>query len=205
MAAVRFCMEGQLRMDGAKHNLEWKTIKRSTVYQDKWIHLEASQCELPNGRMIEPFYVTHTGDFALIVAVTREGEILLERQYRHGVGRVLTEVPAGAIEPGELPETAARRELLEETGYEAGSLEFLFKIAPNATSSSTYAWCYLARDTVFSGEQKLDATEALEVFLAPVSQVREMLRNGEFIQAVHTAALYKALEVLDEKNEAGVK
>ena len=63
-------------------------------------------------------------DFAVVVAVTEQGELVIERQYRHGIEKVIWELPAGAIEPGEDPQEAAKRELLEETGYKAEKLEF---------------------------------------------------------------------------------
>lgn len=111
----------------------------------------------------------------------------------------MTEPPAGAIEPGEKPEEAAERELREETGYEAESMEFLCKIAPNAATASNYAWCYLARNARPAGKQRLDETEALEVFEMTREQVLEGLRAGEFIQAVHVAALYRALDKMKEE------
>lgn len=176
--------------------LKWKTIKRTTVIKDDWINLEASECQLPNGKTISPFYVNHSNDFAVIIAITDKQEVLVERQYRHGVEKILLEVPAGAVEPEEAPEAAACRELMEETGYRATNLEFLFKVAPNASSSSNYAWCYLARDVVQLGCQKLDDTEALEVSTIPLQKIRQMIQAGEFEQAVHVAALYRALDVL---------
>lgn len=179
--------------------LKWKTLGTTTIIKDQWIDLEASRCQLPNGTIIEPFYVNHVPDFAVIVAVTEEGQLLAERQYRHGVGEVLLELPAGSMEAGESGEEAARRELREETGYLAGDLEFLFKIAPNASSTSNYAWCYLARGVKPWGPQKLDATEDLEVLTIPVAELRKMLGNGAFQQAVHVAALYRALEILEQK------
>ena len=106
----------------------------------------------------------------------------MERLYRPGAEMVMTEPPAGAIEPGEKPEEAAERELREETGYEAESMEFLCKIAPNAATASNYAWCYLARNARPAGKQRLDETEALEVFEMTREQVLEGLRAGEFIQ-----------------------
>lgn len=182
-------------MKSADQALEWKTIKRTTVFQSSWMRLEESECELPSGKIIKPYYVTHSSDFVVIVAVTEDGSVLLERQFRQGIEKVVLEIPAGAIEPGETKEQAARRELEEETGYKASEVEFLFKLAPNAASSSTYAWCYLARNVKPSGRQKLDETEELEVFPASADEVREMLGKGEFLQAVHAAALYRALEL----------
>lgn len=178
------------------NSLKWKTLKRTTIIKDEWVELEASECQLPNGKVIAPFYVNHASDFVVIIAVTKEQKLLVEQQYRHGVEMVLMEVPAGAVEPEEAPEAAASRELTEETGYQAAELEFMFKIAPNASNSSNYAWCYLAREVTPSGHQKLDDTESLEVMTVPLQDVREMLRAGAFEQAVHVAALYRALELL---------
>ena len=95
----------------------------------------------------------------------------------------------------EAPEDGAARELFEETGYRAKRLEFLFKIAPNATDSTGYAQCYLARDVRLAGEQHLDDTEDLEVVLMDREEVRSFLSQGGFEQAVHVAALYKAVEM----------
>lgn len=182
-------------------SLEWKTLKRTTILKDEWIDLEASECQLPNGKVIAPFYVNRSRDFVVIVAVTKEKELLVERQYRHGVEKVLLEIPAGGVEPGEDAETAARRELMEETGYRAHSMELLFKVAPNASSNNNYAWCYLARDIEPLGCQNLDDTEALEVDTLPLPCMKEMLRSGMFEQAVHVAALYRALELLEDDGD----
>lgn len=177
--------------------LSWKILSEETIIKDPWIDLRASTCLLPGGMTITPFYVNHLSDFAVIVAVTPEPErkVILVRQYRHGAGKVLLELPAGCVEPGEDPEAGAARELLEETGYEAGHLEFLFKIAPNATNCTSYAQCYLARDVRLVGEQQLDETETLEVVEMAAGEVKRLLGEGGFEQAVHVAALYRAIEL----------
>lgn len=177
----------------------WKVLKRKKIIKDQWIDLEATECQLPNGKIVNPYYVNHARDFAVIVAITPNKELVAEKQYRHGIEKVLLEIPAGMIEPGEMGETAAYRELMEETGYKADNMTFLFKIAPNASYTSNYAWCYLAQNVVLSQEQELDETEDLTVVRVPLNKVRKMLQNGEFCQAVHVAALYRALEVLGEK------
>lgn len=184
-----------------KTSLEWKTLKRTTILKDEWIDLEASECQLPNGKVIAPFYVNRSRDFVVIVAITKEKELLVERQYRHGVEKVLLEIPAGGVEPGEDAETAAHRELMEETGYRAHRMDLLFKVAPNASSNSNYAWCYLARDIEPLGCQNLDDTEALEIDVLPLLHMKEMLRAGMFEQAVHVAALYRALDLLERDGD----
>ena len=90
-----------------EHSLAWKTLAKRTIFKDKWVNLEASDCELPDGRVIAPFYVYRASDFAVVVAVTEQGELVIERQYRHGIEKVIWELPAGAIEPGEDPQEAA--------------------------------------------------------------------------------------------------
>ena len=174
---------------------KWEVLERKTVLKDKWIDIEASKCRLSDGTVIEPFYVNHIPDFAVIVPVTEEGKIVLVRQYRHGVEEVLLELPAGCIEAGEDPKDGAARELLEETGYKAGSLEFLCKIAPNASNCTSYAQCYLARNVFPAAAQNLDETEALEVVELEGEEVKRLLREGGVEQAVHVAALYRAAEL----------
>lgn len=88
-------------MSGNRNDMAWKVLKRDIVFQDTWVQLEASRCELPDGRIIEPFYIRRDPDFAVVVAVTKDGRLVLVRQYRHGVEKVLLELPAGAIEKGE--------------------------------------------------------------------------------------------------------
>ena len=176
-------------------NLSWKILDETTVIKDSWIDMRASTCQLPGGMVIAPFYVNHLPDFAVVVAVTPEHRVIMVRQYRHGVEKVLLELPAGCIEAGEDPKDGAARELLEETGYKAGSLEFLFKIAPNASNCTSYAQCYLARNVFPAEPQNLDETEALEVVELEGEEVKRLLREGGVEQAVHVAALYRAAEL----------
>ena len=110
-------------------------------------------------------------------------------------------MPSGAIEKGEDPKVAAGRELLEETGYQAGHLEFLMKTAPNAANSTAYAYCYLATDAEWVAAQHLDAMEDVAVEFMDVKDARRALRKGTFEQAVHVAALYAALDILEGREK----
>ena len=91
-------------------NLSWKILDETTVIKDSWIDMRASTCQLPGGMVIAPFYVNHLPDFAVVVAVTPEHRVIMVRQYRHGVEKVLLELPAGCIEAGEDPKDGAARE-----------------------------------------------------------------------------------------------
>ena len=177
-------------MSGNRNDMAWKVLKRDIVFQDTWVQLEASRCELPDGRIIEPFYIRRDPDFAVVVALTKDERLVLVRQY-----------PAGAIEKGEDPKVAAGRELLEETGYQAGHLEFLMKTAPNAANSTAYAYCYLATDAEWVAAQHLDAMEDVAVEFMDVKDARRALRKGTFEQAVHVAALYAALDILEGREK----
>ena len=170
-----------------KRDMAWKVLNRKIVFQDTWVQLEASSCELPDGRIIEPFYIHRDPNFAVVVAVTKDQHLVLVRQYRHGAEKVLVELPAGAIEKEEDPQAAAAR-------------EFLMKTAPNAANSTAYAYCYLATDTEWAAKQHLDEMEDVAVEFMDLKDVRRALRDGVFEQAVHVAALYAALEILAGRN-----
>ena len=89
-------------MNGNRNDMAWKVLKRDIVFQDTWVQLEASSCELPDGRIIEPFYIHRDPNFAVVVAVTKDQRLVLVRQYRHGAEKVLVELPAGPVEKGSL-------------------------------------------------------------------------------------------------------
>jgi 8-oxo-dGTP pyrophosphatase MutT (NUDIX family) len=131
-----------------------------------------------------------SGDIEITVRI-----VAIQQVNGKQVEKVLLELPAGCIEAGEDPKDGAARELLEETGYKAGSLEFLFKIAPNASNCTSYAQCYLARNVFPAAPQNLDETEALEVVELEGEEVKRLLREGGVEQAVHVAALYRAAEL----------
>lgn len=174
----------------------WETLSSKTIIKDRWVHLRADECRMADGTMIAPFYVNEMPDFVVVTAVTEDGQFLMIRQYRHAVDKVILEIPAGCVEPGEDMQSAAGRELLEETGYASNQIHFLGKVAPNASSVSNYAWCYLALDAKKCAEQSLDDTEEITVELMTEEQIRSALRENHIEQAVHVAALYRALEEL---------
>ena len=172
-------------------NLSWKILDETTVIKDSWIDMRASTCQLPGGMVIAPFYVNHLPDFAVVVAVTPEHRVIMVRQYRHGVEKVLLELPAGCIEAGEDPKDGAARELLEETGYGNGNWQEYMVISANPSTHTNLTHCFLATDVERVDIQHLEDTESLTVHLLTFEEVQELLKSNQIIQALHAAPLWK--------------
>ncbi len=120
---------------------------------------------------------------------------VLVRQYRHGIGRVVVELPSGAIEASDKnPMEAAKRELLEETGYASNQFIQTGVVSPNPANHSNLTYCFLAKDLKKVREPKLDETEEVETVLVPLEKVVEMFNKGDFLQALHVSSIYFALK-----------
>ena len=100
----------------------WVVEDSRITYADRWLKVRTDRCVSPSGPVIDPFHVLEYPAWVNVVALTPDGEIVLVRQYRHGVQQILLELPAGVVDPNDTPASAALRELREETGFEAEEL-----------------------------------------------------------------------------------
>lgn len=130
--------------------------------------------ELPSGLRQELTIVRHPGAVG-VVALQADGRVTLVRQYRHAIGRELLEIPAGRLEPGEAPHRAALRELEEETGYRAGSLESLGSFFPAPGFCSEELHLFLARELAWAGPERAahDVDEELATEFLPLPEALE--------------------------------
>ena len=174
----------------------WKIMDSKYLYKTNGVALRVDQCEIPNGRIFEP-YVIETGTWVNVVALTKEREVILEKQYRHGVGQVMLEIPAGVMDEEDgSPLQAARRELMEETGYTSERFVEVGKVYPNPATHNNLTYSFLALDVEKVGQQSLDETEEIEVSLVPLGDLIAMAKEGELPQALHISALFFALAYL---------
>lgn len=171
--------------------MKWQTLESEYIVRRPWLTARRDRVQLPDGRIHPEYYVLEYPEWVNIIAETTDGQIVLERQYRHGIRRVATEIPAGCVEPGEQPLAAAQRELWEETGYTGGEWTALGILSPNSSAMNNYNHTFLARGVVKTSAQHLDATEDIHVFLRAPEEVLDMLRRGDFLQALMVAPLWR--------------
>ena len=169
----------------------WRVLDREYIIKRPWLTARRDKVELPDGRIIEEYYVLEYSDWVNVIAITKDGQFVMERQYRHGLGVDSTELPCGVMEKGEDPLEAAKRELLEETGYGNGEWTKLMVIAPNPGSQNNLTHCFLAVGVEKIAEQSLDDTEELTVHLMSEAEVKSLLENNQICQALMVAPLWR--------------
>jgi ADP-ribose pyrophosphatase len=152
-------------------------VSGEQVYEGVLLHVHRDTVRLPNGKAGAREYIDHPGAVA-IVPVLEGGKILLERQFRYAIGKVMVEIPAGKIDPGEDPLETAKRELLEETGYLAREWHHLGTIHPLVAYSNEHIELYLARSLEERHGAVLDDGEFLETFSLPLAEAVVWVRDG---------------------------
>ena len=171
-----------------------RTVRSEELFKGRLLHAYRDTVRLPDGVEATREYVVHPGAVAM-VPLLGDGRIVLERQYRHPMGRVMTEIPAGKLEPGEDPLACAKRELLEETGYTAREWARAGVLHPIVSYSTEFIEIWFARNLTLQ-ERRLDDEEFLEVFTATPAELIEACREGRITDAKTMVAAFWLQNVL---------
>ncbi len=178
----------------------WTIINSQLVLDNQWCKVRQDWVKLPNGQVINDFFVNVRPDIVVVLAVTQHREIVFVRQYRHGVSEILLELPAGSFNShSENSLTAAARELEEETGYVAEQMLHLATLYDNPVKDTNKIHLFMAENAHLSSQQQLDVTEDIEVVLIPVADVLEKIKTGEICVCGTVAALFLGLNLLSIK------
>ena len=171
------------------------TIRSSEYRVDEpFLRLRVDTVELPDGAIIDSYFVRETRGFAVVAALTPERRIVLVRQYKHGIGEITLELPAGMIDAGESPEGCAVRELAEETGYAGDPPVHLRTLFADPTGSNGRFHIFLVENARPTSLQSLDVTEAIVVETATLDEFAAMVRDGRINSGSQVAAAYIALD-----------
>ena len=167
--------------------------------QTPYFGLRSDAYRLPDGVVKDPYYVLERPDAAIVFPLTTEGEVVLVRQYRPPLERIELGLPAGLVEPDEDPVEAARRELLEETGFGEGEWEPLTAIASSPSLKDNWAYLFLARNVRRSAVQDLDEHERVEVVTVPLEDLIGLVFSGKIVSSSGVAAVMLALYRLERE------
>ncbi len=182
----------ELRKPKNHDHLVWKELGREKLFDGPIFDLYSVTRESPSG-LRGNFILIDSPDWVNVVALVKDDTgrdaFLMVRQFRQGARTVTLEFPGGVIDPGETPEQAARRELREETGYDAGRLTLAGKISPNPAIQDNWAYTYIAEDLTFAGAQELDEHELMDYEIVPVEEAEEAMGAGPHVHAIMVVAM----------------
>ena len=170
----------------------WKVLE-SSYFRPR---LRLDKIEFPNEKFLDATIFEFRA-WANVIALTKDNEVVLIKQYRHGVEQVLWEIPGGVVEDDEDPMDGVKRELLEETGYTASKFIQVGALYPNPAIQTNTMYCFLALDVEKVTTQSLDDGEDIEVHLVPLNELIAMTKRGDFPHALQVAALFQVLAYLD--------
>jgi 8-oxo-dGTP pyrophosphatase MutT (NUDIX family) len=172
--------------------MAWKVLESRYTFRDRWLRLRSDALLLPNGRVLSPCHVFEYPDWVDVIALTADLNVVLVDQYRHAVGQIRTEFPAGVVDDGrEEPLVAIKRELLEETGYASEDWHLLGTAPVNPALQTNRIHCFLALDARRITDQELDPGEVIRAYELPLPQFMEQVEAGAIeLPALQLASLY---------------
>lgn len=164
----------------------WETVESREIADCRIFKVREDSMQ--SGDKKGSFFIIENPDWVNVIAITKDSGIVLIEQFRHGIGEIILEIPGGMIDDGEEPETAARRELLEETGYAAEKFVFLGKSRPNPAINDNWLYHFACFDAEQIEAVKFDEHESVLTKLYPLNRIPELIKSGEITHSLVLAA-----------------
>ena len=181
--------------------MKWKILSSEYLFSDLWFRVRKDKCLTPEGKLIDPYYVYEFPNWVTALALTKDQQIVMVRQYRHALGETCLEIPGGCVDDTDPDfQTAIARELLEETGYQFSDYHYLGRTSANPSTNNNLMHMFLATGGRKIADQKLDGNEEIQVELYSIEEVKKMLRDNQIVQAMHTTCMlygFQRLGVID--------
>jgi len=174
--------------------MSWKKLRSDYVLQSPWLNLRRDAVELPNGKVVEDYYVIEKSDVVLMIVHNERAEIMLKREYRYPYDRVMLEIPGGMYDPAtEAAIDAAKRELFEETGYVAEAWEIIGELLVDPTKDVRGIVVCRGRNARKVAEPEENPMEVVEAEFHTVTSIVELIRNGTINVTDSISALFLAI------------
>ena len=173
-------------------NRKWEVLKSTPLLNlGPWLNVRQEEVLLPTGTIIPSWFVMEFPNWINVIAITKEGDFVMIDQYRHALGETHYELVAGVVDEGETPLQAAQRELSEETGFGGGNWQQFMMLSPNPTNHTNISYTFLATDVELISEPHQEPSEDIHIHILTQQEVEQLLHDGEIIQALHAAPLWK--------------
>lgn len=166
----------------------WNLISRKSLREFRVVSVQEHTYEHLSTGMQRDYVVCDSADWVFVIPITPDDEVVFIRQFRHGLGQVVLEIPGGVMDPGESPEETGIRELNEETGYVPGSIQILGPLLPNPGLNNARFHVGVARGCLQKNLPSTEPFEEIEIDLRPLRSVPEMISSGELSHALCIAA-----------------
>ena len=185
----------------------WEKLETKPLFSARIFDLLVSKVKHPITGHIGDYYTINATDWVNIIPVTPRGEIVMVKQYRHGIEDFSLELPGGMLDNSqEDPSIAAQRELVEETGYRVDTISYLGKVSPNPAVQNNYSHFFLGTNAQLVSAQSLDPGEDIEILVLPFNEVIDLVLNGQVKHALILCAFLKLfLAQLDPQIVKGIK
>jgi ADP-ribose pyrophosphatase len=174
--------------------VHWKKLSSKYISNHQYFTARQDVCEMPNGTIVDPYFVVELPKCVCAVAVTEDNKIIIVKQYRHPIEQTILELPGGFIDENEKGEAAVQRELLEETGYTFKHVKYLATIAANPGVLNNFTELFLLTGGKKVAKQSLDVNEEIEIVLLPIEEVKQLLQQNKITQALHVCCLFYGLQ-----------
>ncbi len=169
---------------------KWKVLKSEQLDSNRVFATRKDTSVSPVTGQEHEFFIIEAPDWVNVVAVTAQDEVVLIKQYRHGIRSETLEIPGGVVDPGESPVEAAKRELLEETGYVADRWVRIGEVVPNPAIQNNRCYTFLALSAEKVEEPNFDSTEYIVSFTTPAAEIPKLISEGKITHSLVVAAFY---------------